>query len=527
MFSGRSALLLILILTTVVRISILNWGLPSDWNSRFSYNIDESTYLAHCANLDLNSFDLDPDIGKQHPHLSTYYTAFNLVLGKTIGLYELPSSKINLISNPTNYGAIIRFQRIMWGLIPGLLLVLISYLVGKELKGKFLAILLALGAAFSPTFLINGNYGVENTVVPLLFAIAFLFLLKWFKQNKDKYLYWAGVSLGVCCAIKLSGVLIAVMIVSAWLAHRKLNWKNFKTLCLTGFISILSFCILSPYYLLNFLTKKEPLNPLEVEASPLNFFKFDLDFIITNILNLGKVTALQVGILFLVLGLLGLKKTLFDKKYFPILMMMICFYIISSFVNIVMGSRLTPVAWAWVVLGGSFIANLYEKKKSLAKVLISALIISLGTYSYAVVDYFNHQNTRELASQFLLSKYQNQDSITIGVNTTPSYAYPNLVSHQWTKNKYNISFFEGIPECSLQVYENQNSKNDWLVQHQPELMLVTLIEKNISNEGYQSWQNATDQNGGYSLSKYYPKYANFGLDNLTIYEWDLYIYQRN
>ena len=525
MIRKNIVLILILICSFIVRISILDWGLPDRWNSRFSYNIDESTYLAHCANLNLATWDFDPDIGMQHPHLSTYYTAACLLLGQNIGLYELPASKLDLISFPDNYGKIIRFQRVCWGLLPGLLFIIISYLIGKQLKNRFLGILMATGSAFCPTFLINGNYAVENIMVVLLFALTYLFLLKWMDRKKKGYLYLAGISLGLCCAFKLTGVVISIMILITWLYQRNYSKSSIKDFLGTCFLSFLTFCVLSPYYLLNLFRKNEEVSTGTTASDLVDFLDFDWSFIGNNGLLLVKVTFIQVGGLLFIFGLLGLSKKRLDQKYIPIYALLISFYLISAFVNIVMGSRLTPVAFAWTVLGTGFIADFYERNKGKGKMALSGFLISLGIYTFSVINYFTGPNARGLSSNYLLSEYATADSLKVGVNLEPSYGYAHFMSHQWTKEKFDISFFDNIPKCIWAVYDQKN-RLDWLRRTKPNVLLVSRIERRNGKEAYEHWQKSCQYDGNYYLAKIYPKYDLFGLNHLTLCEWDLFIYRR-
>src|SRR3989344_2037845 len=135
--------------------------------------------------------------------------------------------------------------RIFIEIIPSTLLILISYLIVKEMYNKRLALLVAL---FTSVFwLILFNTVRLHADIPLLFFSylgIFFFWKGYVKKEKNYYIWLTGVFIALAFLTKLTGVLFGLIILAFLIITDKLKFLKNKHLWIA---LILMFIVILPY----------------------------------------------------------------------------------------------------------------------------------------------------------------------------------------------------------------------------------------------------------------------------------------
>ena len=138
-------------------------------------------------------------------------------------------------------------MKIILEIIPSTLLILISYLIVKEMYNKRLALVVAL---FTSVFwLILFNTVRLHADIPLLFLsyLGILFFWKGYvKKQKNYYTWLFGVFIALAFLTKLTGALFGVIILIFLLITEKLRFLKNKHLWIS---LILMFLVLLPYFI--------------------------------------------------------------------------------------------------------------------------------------------------------------------------------------------------------------------------------------------------------------------------------------
>ncbi|MBI4682245.1 MAG: glycosyltransferase family 39 protein [Nitrospirae bacterium] len=195
----------------------MNWGLP-DEDHIFTYNLDELTFLMWLRNMDPAKLDFDPNVYSK-THLPIYYTAAVLKVGEVLGLYKIGSSEYYK-QHPDELADILLFQRIFFGKIPAICIIIFSFLIGRILIDEKYGVILAGVSGFLPMILAHNNYAVENILVTLLIIVTFYLSLKYYQTERLKYIILAGIFTGLSISTKQTGVLGFIFIAGVLVSKR-------------------------------------------------------------------------------------------------------------------------------------------------------------------------------------------------------------------------------------------------------------------------------------------------------------------
>src|SRR3989344_7539139 len=192
---------------------------------------DESEYISVGLHL---FFGIPYELNPQRPPLLSLLEGFILYLGGSEQII-----------------------RIFIEIIPSTLLILISYLIVKEMYNKRLALLVAL---FTSVFwLILFNTVRLHADIPLLFFgyLAMLFFWKGYvKKEKNYYVWLVGVFIALAFLTKLTGALFGIIIFLFLLIVDKLKFLKNKHLWIA---LILMFLLILPYLIWQNNTYDNPL----------------------------------------------------------------------------------------------------------------------------------------------------------------------------------------------------------------------------------------------------------------------------
>ncbi len=188
-----------------------------------AYWYDESEYLTYAKHWALNvPYDANP----QRPPL------FPLIISifYLLGLNE----------------AIIKFFVV---LLPSTLIILISYLLVKEMYDEKIALISAFLMAVFWLLIFNTMRMHTDALFMLLIYIAIYFFWKGYvKEKKNKYIIFVGIFLALAFMVRLVGVLTAAAIILFLLATERLKPLKDKYFWFSGLVGLLT---VTPYLIYN------------------------------------------------------------------------------------------------------------------------------------------------------------------------------------------------------------------------------------------------------------------------------------
>src|ERR687889_731297 len=110
------------------------------------------------------------------------------------------------------------------------------FLIGRELFGKWTALLAAFFMAINGYAIYLGRVGILDSTMTFFFTLSMFFLAKWISKPELKWVYFLAVSAGMAVMTKVISILIipiAISTILAILASRetsKLNVRNITIL---------------------------------------------------------------------------------------------------------------------------------------------------------------------------------------------------------------------------------------------------------------------------------------------------------
>lgn len=145
-----------------------------------------------------------------------------------------------------------------WRIMPaifGTAVILLGYLIGKELKNKIVGLFAALILAFDGMILVYSRVGLMDIFMVFFILIGFWTFLRFANTKKLYYLILAGIFLGLAGSIKyIAGLLLLVyilIIIIKKIPFRKLFWQ------FPVFILLVPALIYLGFFLFNFPPSRE------------------------------------------------------------------------------------------------------------------------------------------------------------------------------------------------------------------------------------------------------------------------------
>jgi hypothetical protein len=541
-------LALILICAVIVGSLSLNWGLPNAQHI-YTYSSDEMTYLKWLQNMNPARRDFNPKVYTK-THLSIYATAAVLAAGQAAGLYRI-GSKEYYKDNPNDFRRIILLERLFFGRLSVIVLILVSFLIGQKLIDDRFGLLLAGVTGFLPTILVNGGYAVENVMLATLMIITFYQSLRYYQSGKLKYLLWAGIFAGLSISAKQTGILSVIFILGALFSmRRQLGIAGMvKHFILWGLACVVAFSVTSPFYA-RFLIMKV-VSPASVQpdlhrgtTSFMIPLRLELSYIASNVAYLVKTLFVQTGGLLLLLAPVGMYFNRKRPEFRVMLVFVALFFAISSLVVWVADPRLIPMTYFLVLMGAACIYRLFTRPgaRVLKGVLGGLLVLSLAAYAVIIEYRYLSEDQRVTSSEWIEENILSKaDSVTIGLNAAPFFSAPHIITKEWTHNKhpdsalypdvYNETFV--IPDHEIGIYGGQQivpdteiasdeDKMRWLESMAPEYVIIFYS----AGYGYTGGPEHFSKSGNYELIKLFPKYDVMGVSALVLYSYDIHIFRR-
>ncbi|MBN1274300.1 MAG: glycosyltransferase family 39 protein [Candidatus Aminicenantes bacterium] len=536
-------LALIFVGAAVLNILDIGWGLPNR-ERIYSYKGDEHTFLIRLNRLNPGQFDFDPDYYWK-PHLNVYYTGAVLKAGQLLGIYKIGDREYYK-KYPREFRKVILWQRIFWGKIPLLFLVWISFLIGKLIKSEKFGLAFAAVTGILPTFLVNGNYGVENIVIPLLSALVFFFSLKYHRSGAWRDIILAGVVCGLAASTKQSGLLSFVFILGAVFTRRKTVPKArlWGHLAAAGIFACLSFSLTSPFYM-KFLVLKV-FSPALVKPDlhgstslPMDIFHREGGSVFPGIWRLLRIHFVQLGGVIFLCVPFGIFSNRKDPRVRWAVWYVLVFFGISLFVLYSTDSRLTPLAYVLSFLGILGLFFFLEKPLSpwLKRGIVVVAAVSLLSYAIAIEVFFLKPGTREISSRWIEKQLLSRGKISLGLHEDPGYAHPDVLTREWRhftpgnekyypndyQERFIIPDFElrelGVPDVLPQKnLETRAMKQRWLESQAPEYIILT--------HDLLDWPEYFLHSPHYTLVKHFRPFGWLGINQLSLVKPEVYVFKR-
>ena len=250
MSKNKWALIAVVVCGLFLRLWGINFGLP------FQFHQDEPIVVNHA--IAYGTGDLNPHFFIIPPlcsYLLFFFYGIYFVFGKLLGIFGgTEEFALTFFSDSTVFYVI---ARLILGVIPGTLMVWMSYVLHKTFFGIKGALYTAALAAFSFLFVINAHYAYTDSVLMVFILAAYIFIGKLTQDPSLKNYLLSGIFIGLATGTKYNGILLMV---SLYFAHlftvfdKGLDKKNIlfsmKLWC-TAAIGMIIFVVTNPFSVLD------------------------------------------------------------------------------------------------------------------------------------------------------------------------------------------------------------------------------------------------------------------------------------
>ncbi len=428
----------ILIFAFIIRLSLINFGLPSKNLALTTYNPDEAITFYSIEKWQPKKLYFHPYDGFFWGGFHLYPVALSLGIAKVLGCIKVGNREfyINNLTESDKLYLVARILMVLLGVSSTLVLFLILRLSYNEFTGIIAAGLLAI----TPAHVFNSIY-VRPDIMMLFFGLlAMYFSVKIMKTKKTKYYILACICVGFATGTKLSGAVYGIAVI---LAHflsnddKKLQIKeklfDFRLYSIP-FFCLLGFIISSPYvvidfnfssesflsYLLkNFGLAKQPMDLGQFVlfgSGPLSYFRYYLPY------GLGKVMV-YTSILGIILIIYNVVK---EKNKFDIFFLisgLIVLFVISSTKNQAVWYTfpVMPFVVIYVVRGIELLFDIplfsSFSKWGLKGILSTGLFMVIFGYTFVyTISYwklYTGKNVREECSEWILKNIPKGSKVAI------------------------------------------------------------------------------------------------------------------
>lgn len=255
-------LCLIIVLTAYLRFSGMNWGIPQEPYYRNHYQ-DEAFVLGLLFKMEPPNFNPHYFI---NPTLHYYTLLFTLKIASLFNYikpFSLPI-KTNNLGQPEDelilkdYGKMYRVGRFV-SIIEGIILVLLVFLIGRNLYNEKVGIIAALFTAILPTLIYQCHFLTVDAPSVFWLVLAFYFISTKIPMEKARFWFMGvGFFIGLAIGSKYTNVLLFVpLLYKIYLFNKQKKITFFKKILskytfITLITSIIVFFFTTPYALLSF-----------------------------------------------------------------------------------------------------------------------------------------------------------------------------------------------------------------------------------------------------------------------------------
>ncbi|MEM0149068.1 MAG: glycosyltransferase family 39 protein [Candidatus Micrarchaeaceae archaeon] len=363
----------------------------------------------------------------------------------------------------------------MWNIISTVLLVIITFYIGKELYNEYAGVLSAFLLSFFPILIMLGSSGNETIPMAMFAALAVLSFIRGYSRDSSRYYFVTGISIFAAFLASPLGAVIGVIIVG-YLLILYISPKQLTGIRITRKSAhILSGVLLSVALLtiFDYIVSGNPLLIIEISigfasgpyfiapAAPSPYY----EVLLLPSLYFKPVVAAISTSLFFYISIAASAYLLFRKvrvSYLPVFWFAFgLLYLIAGpmYINLFPFRYATiPQEWRFLTLLSSpmcilpsiLIVKIYSahKKRRPAALIIGAVIVASLVFTSAKTNVFNYNSyLNGMLPQFYLASYLSSlpNSTTIYL---PLYL-PNIIVYMHFDNTSRFKYYSGfITNCS-------------------------------------------------------------------------------
>lgn len=238
----------ILVLTLLLRLYGIDWGLPTSFHPYYSYHPDEVPLLIWSQWLSQGQL-----IPKQFIYGGTFYF---LILRACMYFGDMFGASIGGFNALANAMLVARYLQV----VLALLTVLLVYECGRLLYGRWTGVVAALILAIAPAHIVATQTVRPDAISAFLVTLIVLMaakLLKSERHDQRKLLIYTGIVIGATAAFRLPLIGFGIMPAFAYIIAKQRSgegpfWKslfNWNVLWLTVMV-ISTYTVLSPHVLI-------------------------------------------------------------------------------------------------------------------------------------------------------------------------------------------------------------------------------------------------------------------------------------
>jgi len=419
-------LILILALGFFLRLSGINFGLPSKNLALTTYNPDEPLTIYSLEAMNPSKLDFSPKRAFLWGGFSVYIVGFFLKLAQFLKIVN-PVSRDFLMANLGEVDKLYIIGRLI-SIFFGTANILILYLIVKKAYNRKAGLISAGLLSVAAAHVISSFY-VRPDVIMLFFALSGILvsvnILSGAARAKNYAL--AGLLIGIGTATKLSaGIFGIVPVIAHFLSGEgKLKDKKLLILIASGFAGFLLACPYSVldfptwwyYFKMNFAFAQGTTHPVELALHGPGRISY-LTYYLPSAMGILLVISGVAGFIFMLARTLKQKPfSLKSSDGFFLLSGTIIYMVISGTKNQATWYTL-PVIPFFLIFTGRLTESLISFSKGrLSKLLAWAFLVIIfcqaGIYSMAHLRLYTSVNTREMASQWIDTNIPKNKTIAI------------------------------------------------------------------------------------------------------------------
>ena len=458
---SNKILCLILVLSAILNIIGITWGLPGFWE------IDSMTPRTLNMAKRMTPFLTE---GRQYGH-GVFY---QYILAAPLFIYYLylkatgANLDVDYINNyfPEFYNTVYILTRLV-AVLFGLVAIYFTYKLGKELYDEKVGLLSAFFLSVSMGFINYAHFATVDMPSIAFALITLFFIVKYLKTGKKRYYFIAGIFVGVTISTKETTGLVLVypMIISYFVdikSIKNLIKKVLKWEWLLIFIFIiLGYIITTPIILFQFRYIIEDfyqnifLVLFNLSAANSSFNSLGLPIgAIRNVFNIYY----SLGPLLFVGALLGfiytciklLKK--FNKLVFIVVFWIFIYYSHIALLNFAPLRIVLPIIPLFIIFTVKFFFDLVSFKKIFVAVVV---LVSVFSVIYAIeTDLMFLNDSRAQASKWIINNIPSNSTIDLLIDSV--YYMPNIPAREKTNTRLDFVPYTGLIFVDKKPYYHIN-----------------------------------------------------------------------
>jgi glycosyltransferase involved in cell wall biosynthesis len=480
---------LIICIYVAMMILVLNWGIPGV-SHPFPYHMDEWHQLQSVRDFfRLGTVNINGAAnGSVFQFFLTGLYLIPFYALHIVNIFAIKSSVTNL-SIQTTLFEVLRLNTLLFGVLST---IAIAYIAKRYFRIQpFLAVFLFV---FNPLWITLSNYFKYDIALMFWIMLAFLFLLKYVRQNKFLDFLLAGVFSALALSTKLEPFNLLFVYIAVFFLFTPKFYNKIKHLLigLLSYLTVFMFfgipdVILGKGSLVSYLVSNLHSTPDEtshVINLGMNYWVYFLSTLYPasfgRVFYFAFIITVLVGMIALIRKIVlqrnSLIKIFNENKSFVVLILLFVSYVVNLLPMRIgaLANRLVPLIPLMAIVVAYFVQYVYRKIDSKAikiviVILIFVLFLTQFVESYTWYSLKTENNLRAVASKWILGNIKS--GTTIGLENIPIYqVIPDILLKEFYLNQY------GRGQANKYTYKIVNSKT----KNFPKTVILTndYIEEN-------------------------------------------------